>query len=40
VDCASYEPPLRWGGYVVNITSRIERRQVLGDLITEYHRAA
>ena len=34
------EPPLRRGGHVVDITARIERRQVLGGLISEYRRAA
>ena len=34
------EPPLRLPGHVVDTTARIERRQVLGGLISEYHRAA
>jgi hypothetical protein len=34
------EPPLRQGGHAVDITSKIERKQVLGGLITEYRRAA
>ena len=34
------EPPLRQGGHVVDIKARIERRQVLGGLISEYRRAA
>ena len=34
------EPPLREPGHAVDITSRIERRQVLSGLIGEYHRAA
>ncbi len=34
------EPPLRQPGRVVDITVRIERRKVLGGLISEYHRAA
>ena len=34
------EPPLRQGDHVVDITARIERRQVLGGLISEYRRAA
>ena len=34
------EPPLRQPDHVVDITARIERRQVLGRLISEYHRAA
>ena len=34
------EPPLRQPDHVVDITARIERRQVLGGLISEYHRAA
>ena len=33
------EPP-RQPGRAVDITARIERRQVLGGLISEYHRAA
>jgi putative transposase len=34
------EPPLREPGHAVDITARIERRQVLGGLISEYRRAA
>ena len=34
------EPPLREPGHTVDITARIERRQVLSGLISEYHRAA
>jgi transposase InsO family protein len=34
------ECPLRRPGHVVDITARIERRQVLGGLISEYHRVA
>ena len=34
------EPPLRESGHAVDITARIERRQVLGGLISEYRRAA
>jgi hypothetical protein len=34
------EPPLRESGHVVDITTRIEHRQVLGGLISEYRRAA
>ena len=34
------EPPLRRPGHAVDITARIERRRVLGGLISEYHRAA
>ena len=34
------EPPLHQPGDAVDITARIERRQVLGGLINEYHRAA
>jgi putative transposase len=34
------EAPLRQPGRVVNITGRIERRTVVGGLISEYHRAA
>jgi putative transposase len=34
------EPPRRQPGRVVDITARIERRQVLGGLISEYRRAA
>ncbi len=33
------EPPLRRPGHVVDITARIERRRVIGGLISEYHRA-
>jgi hypothetical protein len=33
-------PPQRQHGRVIDITARIERRKVLGGLITEYHRAA
>jgi putative transposase len=34
------EPPQRQPGPVLDITARIERRQVLGGLISEYRRAA
>jgi putative transposase len=34
------EPPLRGSGHAVDITARIERRQVLGGIISEYRRAA
>jgi len=34
------EPPLRRPGHAVDITARIERRQLLGGLISEYHIAA
>jgi transposase InsO family protein len=34
------EPPQRQPGITVDITARIERRQVLGALSSEYHRAA
>ena len=34
------EPPLRQPGHVLGITSRIEYRQILGGLISEYRRAA
>jgi hypothetical protein len=34
------ESPLRQPGRAVDITARIERGQVLGGLISEYHRAA
>ena len=34
------EPPLRESGHIPDITARIERRQVLGGLISEYRRAA
>jgi len=34
------EPPLREPGHVVDITARIERRQLLGGLISEYRKAA
>jgi putative transposase len=33
-------PPLRQPGRIVDITARIERRQVLGGLVSEYRRAA
>jgi hypothetical protein len=34
------KPPVRQPGHVVDITARIERKQVLGGLISEYRRAA
>lgn len=34
------EPPLRQSGHVADITARIERRRVVGGLISEYRRAA
>jgi putative transposase len=34
------EPPLRHPGQAIDMTARIERRQVLGSLISEYRRAA
>jgi putative transposase len=34
------EPPRRKPGHAVDITTRIERGQVLGGLISEYRRAA
>jgi putative transposase len=34
------EPPLRQPGHAVDITDRIERRLVLGGLISECRRAA
>jgi putative transposase len=34
------EPPLRQPGHAVDITARIERRRVVGGLISEYRRAA
>ena len=34
------EPPLRESGRAVDITARIERRQVLGGVISEYRRSA
>ncbi len=34
------EPPLREPGHAVDINARIERRQVLGGLVSEYRRAA
>ena len=34
------KPPLRQPGHAVDITARIERRPVLGGLISEYRRAA
>jgi putative transposase len=33
-------PPLRQPGHAVDITARIERRRVVGGLISEYRRAA
>ena len=34
------KPPLREPGQAIDMTARIERRQVLGGLISEYRRAA
>jgi putative transposase len=34
------EPPLRQPGRAVDMTARIERRRVLGSLISEYRRAS
>jgi len=34
------EPPLHESGHVVDMTARIDRREVLGGLISEYRRAA
>lgn len=34
------EPPQRQPGNAISITARIERREVLGGLISEYRRAA
>ncbi len=34
------EPPLRQPGHAVDITARMERRSVVGGLISEYRRAA
>jgi putative transposase len=34
------EPPQRQPGHAIDITARIERRQVLSGLISEYRRAA
>jgi len=34
------EPPLRESGHAVEIIARIDRRQVLGSLTSEYRRAA
>jgi putative transposase len=34
------EPPLRQPGHAVDVTARIERRRVVGGLISEYRRAA
>jgi putative transposase len=34
------EPPLSQPGRAIDIIARIERRQVLSGLISEYHRAA
>jgi putative transposase len=33
-------PPLREPGHTVDFSARIERRQVLGGLVSEYRRAA
>jgi putative transposase len=33
-------PPLHRIGHVTDLTVRIERRRVVGGLISEYHRAA
>ena len=33
-------PPLRRAGHITDLTARIERRRVVGGLISEYHRAA
>jgi putative transposase len=38
--CLQQEPPLRQPGHAADVTARIERRQVLGGLISEYRRAA
>ena len=34
------EAPLRQPGRVVDVTARIERRSIVGGLISEYHKAA
>ena len=34
------KPPLPQSGHAVDITARIERRSVVGGLISEYRRAA
>jgi putative transposase len=34
------EPPRRQLGHAADITARIERRSIVGGLISEYHRAA
>jgi putative transposase len=34
------KPPLHRAGHVIDFTARIERRRVVGGLISEYHRAA
>jgi transposase InsO family protein len=34
------KPPLHESGHVVDMTARVDRRQVLGGLISEYRRAA
>ena len=34
------EPPQREPGHAVDITARVERKQVIGGLISEYRRAA
>jgi putative transposase len=33
-------PPLRGPGHGIDVTARIERRQAIGGLISEYRRAA
>jgi hypothetical protein len=33
-------PPLNRVGHVIDLTARIERRRVVGRLISEYHRPA
>jgi len=34
------EPRLHRAGHVIDLTARIERRRVIGGLISEYRRAA
>ncbi len=39
-ECLDHEPPQRQPSHAVDITARIERRQVLGGLTSEYRRAS
>jgi hypothetical protein len=36
--CLQQEPPMRQPGHATSITARIERRRVLGGLISEYRK--